>query len=260
MHVAKKKFGQNFLIDHNIIAQIIGAINPQISESILEIGPGKGAITSSLLQAGSKVTAVEIDKDLHDLLAKKFANLPNFKLCKQDILTYDFSQIRKHTKIVGNLPYNISTPILFKCLQALENIDSLIFMLQKEVADRIVALPATKQYGKLSVMLQYFFVATKLFEVPATSFVPQPKVTSSIIKLTPRTEFAEQIIDLDNFRNLVSKAFTMRRKIIIHPFKGLLSKEELTLINIDTKLRAENLSVADFVKLSNFISQKQFKA
>lgn len=257
---AKKKFGQNFLVDNNLINKIITAFNPNPEQVILEIGPGLGALTSPLLEKIDHINLVEIDNELAQKLVEKFHN--KITLYNTDILKFDFKQLlststNKNTiRVIGNLPYNISTPILFFLFNQIENIEDMLFMLQLEVVERIVAKPNTKQYGRLSVMAQIFCDCQKLFNIPATAFNPRPKVESAIIYLKPKiNNNYKNLNDFALFDNLVKAAFNQRRKTISNSLKDFISSDELDKISINPKLRAENLSIEQYIAITNYITK-----
>lgn len=251
-HTPRKRFGQNFLIDEQIIGQITTAVNPQKNDTVVEIGPGLGAITEELVAQCDNVSLVELDRDLAEKLLARFTP-EQAKIYAEDALKFDFNRISKtpHAlRIIGNLPYNISTPLLFHIFDYNPYIKDMFFMLQKELVDRITAPHNCKQYGRLSVIAQYHCHAENLFTVPANAFNPPPKVQSAIIKLTPKPIDSLPAIDPKHFSLVVSKAFNQRRKTLRNALKGILNDIQIAQANVDPKLRAENLSVEDFVNLS----------
>lgn len=251
-HNPRKRFGQNFLIDQQVIAQIIDAIYPQKNDRIIEIGPGPGALTRPLLQALDHLDVVELDRDIVSKLEKEF---PREKLTihSTDALKFDFSVSGSKRRIVGNLPYNISTPLLFHLGQFSEHILDMHFMLQKEVVDRMVGIPSTSDYGRLSVMLQYRFDMEYVFSVPAESFRPIPKVESAIVRMIPRHKSSMAAKDEVLFSQIVSAAFSQRRKTLRNTLRSYLKTDDFISLDIDSGLRAENLSVAKFVAITNFL-------
>lgn len=258
-HKARKRFGQNFLIDDQIIHRIISAIKPRRDDHIVEIGPGQGAITAPILELCNSLQAIELDYDLAALLEEKFAGFPNFKLYQADALTFDFAALSsdKPLRIVGNLPYNISTPLLFHLLDYLPMIRDMYFMLQKEVVERMAAAPATKDYGRLSVIVQYYCHVDNLFIVPPGAFKPAPKVESAIVRLIPR-EQTELSARNENFlRTVVKTVFQQRRKTLRNSLKQLPFEVDLSRITIDLSLRPEALEVNDFVTLANELEIKK---
>lgn len=254
-HNPRKRFGQNFLTDQQIIAQIIAEIYPQKHDQIIEIGPGLGALTRPLLQVVDHLDVVEIDRDIVDRLYKEF---PQEKLAihATDALKFNFSTFGNKLRIVGNLPYNISTPLLFHLSQFSEHILDMHFMLQKEVVERMVGIPATSDYGRLSVTLQYRFDMEYVFSVPAESFRPIPKVESAIVRMTPRSQSAMNADDEALFSQIVLAAFSQRRKTLRNTLNTYLQYNDFIELNIDSGLRAENLSVENFVAIANFIGKR----
>ena len=251
-HQARKRFGQNFLQDHSVIYNILAHAQIQAGEHWVEIGPGLGALTQPLLDAGVELDVVELDRDLVSLLSKRFANQTRFTIHSADALKFDFASLAKTSgklRIIGNLPYNISTPLMFHLLETAELIQDMHFMLQKEVVDRICAEPGSKQFGRLSVMMQYFCETEGLFEVPPESFDPVPKVMSAIVKLTPHAHAPVEIVDFKQFNQLVTQAFSQRRKTIRNSLKELVSEQEMLALDINPNARAEDLSLDDFARL-----------
>ncbi len=262
----KKRFGQHFLHDHHVIQKLIYEINPLSSDLMVEIGPGLGALTFPILEKLDKLHVIEIDRDVIKHLEQK--NHPKLSIHSIDALDYDFSTLTKLTsgelplRVVGNLPYNISTPLIFHLLEPLSNtnkqqssIKDMHFMLQNEVVERITAKPGNKSFGRLSVMVQYYCETEYLFFVGPESFDPPPKVDSAILRLTPWKERPYQAIDDKQLSTLVAQAFSMRRKTLRNNLKKILSAEQIESLNIDPSHRAETLSVEDFVKLSNLVTK-----
>ena len=252
-HNPRKRFGQNFLVDQHIIAQIISEIYPQKSDRIIEIGPGLGALTRPLLQALDHLHVIEIDRDIVSQLNQVFAQ-EELTIHAADALKFDFSTLGNKLRIVGNLPYNISTPLLFHLSQFAEHILDMHFMLQKEVVDRMVGSPATADYGRLSVMLQYRFDMEYVFSVPPESFRPVPKVESAIVRMTPRDSSARIVKDEALFAQIVTAAFSQRRKTLRNTLQQHLTASDFSALGIDSGLRAENLSVEEFAAIANFLS------
>jgi 16S rRNA (adenine1518-N6/adenine1519-N6)-dimethyltransferase len=253
-HKPRKRFGQNFLIDNNIIEKIVTAINPSAEDFILEIGPGLGALTKHLLASNANVSAVEIDNDLSAQLLAKYNTCNNFTLYQEDFLKFDLATLGNHKlKVVGNLPYNISTPILFKIFEALDKISEIYIMVQLEVAERLLASPHCKEYGRLSVMAQYFCDIELMLHVPNTAFNPAPKVKSAIVRCIPKVNF-NLGVNLTTLRLVTTAAFNMRRKVISNSLKTIISNEQLLSLNINPQMRAENLSVQDFVNITNLVN------
>ena len=252
-HTPRKRFGQNFLQDYGIISHIIGSIEAQPNEHWVEIGPGQGALTEPLLKLGIKLDVVELDRDLVVWLKHKFQHQERLQIHSADALRFDFSALATGEKlrVIGNLPYNISTPLMFHLLEHAACIDDMFFMLQKEVVNRICAEPNSKQYGRLSVMMQYYCATEWLFDVPPESFDPVPKVMSAIVRLIPHTEPPVQVDDLAKLNTVVTTAFSQRRKTLRNSLKKLIDEQTMVALGIDPILRAENISLADFARLSN---------
>ena len=250
----KKRFGQHFLRDHHVIQKLIYEIHPQATENFVEIGPGLGALTFPLLDEIELLNVVEIDKDVIKRLEQ--TNNPKLNIHGVDALKFDFDQLAKggDLRVVGNLPYNISTPLIFHLLESTSTIKDMHFMLQNEVVQRITAKPGSKTYGRLSVMVQYYCQSEYLFFVGPESFDPPPKVDSAILRLTPWKEKPFIAADEKKLSALVTQAFSMRRKTLRNNLKKVLSAEQIESLGIDPSLRAEMLSVEAFVKLSNLAS------
>ena len=252
-HVAKKKFGQNFLKDSSIIHAIIQSIQPLQDDLLVEVGPGLGALTKPLLEKTKHLFAIELDRDIVNWMQNQYSK-NNITIFNEDVLNFNFHQFDKKIRIVGNLPYNISTPILFKCIEDIKIITDLHFMLQKEVVDRMIAAPSSSEYGRLSVMLQYYFALEHLVHVPKESFDPEPKVESSFVRLIPYDHYPFVANNIDQFGKIVKEAFSQRRKTIRNTLKNFMNANDFENIDINPQLRAENLSVSDFVKISNYLS------
>ena len=242
-HKARKRFGQNFLIDRQVIERIVSTISPKKDDDIVEIGPGKGAITFPLLEQLNKLNVIEIDRDLTALLQSS----QNTKLIihEANALSFDFSQISNNLRVVGNLPYNISSPLLFNLLSQKDNIIDMTFMLQKEVVDRIVAKNNCKDFGRLSVMMQSFFDVELIFTVPKESFNPQPKIESAVVYL--KTKQKPLIDDIKLLEKVVKICFSQRRKTLKNCLKSYLDQKQT---EIDLSQRAEMLSVENFITLT----------
>lgn len=253
MHKARKRFGQNFLRDQGIIDRIIRSISPQQDDRLIEIGPGQGAITAPLIKACEHLEVIEIDKDLIPILLAQFANYPAFKIHQEDVLKFDFKQLvsDKAMRIVGNLPYNISSPLIFRLLNFAEHIQDMHFMLQKEVVQRMAAPPGDKHFGRLTVMVQYYCEVEHIFNVPPEAFTPRPKVDSAIVRLKPHTSLPFTASNLEHFANLVNIVFQQRRKTLRNTLKTIATQEQLENLSIDLSLRPEQLSLEDFVMISN---------
>lgn len=254
-HRARKRFGQNFLHDPSIIQQIITVIAPKPGQHLVEIGPGQGALTGELLASGCQLDAIELDRDLVPLLLQRFADNACFSLQQGDALQFDFHSLgtsSKPLRVVGNLPYNISTPLLFHLLAQRQVIADMHFMLQKEVVDRLAAQPGQKNYGRLSVMAQYYCRVESLLDVPPGAFQPAPKVQSAVVRLVPFAELPHPT-DSDTLQLVVRSAFSQRRKTLRNNLKNVLDSEVLTTLDIDPGARAETLSLAEFVRISNYL-------
>lgn len=248
-HRARKRFGQNFLNNQQIIDGIIRSLHLKPEDNILEIGPGLGALTGPLLRTLTHLTAIEIDRDLQTHLRELHGSSGKLTLINADALTIDYAQFGTNLRIIGNLPYNISTPLLLRLLRFVSSIDDMHFMLQKEVVDRMAANPGCKAYGRLSVMLQYHCDVEHLFDVPPEAFDPQPKVDSAIVRLTPHTTAIYPKINVEHLERLVACAFSMRRKTLANNLKPVISAEKLSALDINPGLRPEQISVADYVRL-----------
>ena len=257
-HRARKRFGQNFLHDEHIIGRIVQAITPGAGQQLIEIGPGQGALTAPLLAAAGRLTCIEIDRDLAALLRQRYANHDGFRLIEGDVLDVDFAALAPgpaSLRIVGNLPYNISTPLLFRLLQHQHLIHDMVFMLQLEVVQRMAAAAGDDDYGRLSVMMQYYCHVDMLFKVPPSAFVPQPKVDSAIVRLTPRRPSPWPAVNNEAFAAVVKAAFSQRRKTLRNTLKQVFSAEKLASLPVDCSLRAENLAVDDYVRLAILLEQ-----
>jgi 16S rRNA (adenine1518-N6/adenine1519-N6)-dimethyltransferase len=255
-HQPRKRFGQNFLHDQYVLDRMLQAINPAPDEQIVEIGPGEGALTCPLLKLHGKLTAIELDRDLIPLLTEKCQPLGELRLIQADAMKFDFSGLSpadNRIRIVGNLPYNISTPILFHLADYADIIIDLHVLLQKEVAERIAARPGGKSYGKLSVMMQSRFDALLLFDVGPGAFKPPPKVTSTFIRLVPHAQPVVQINHFQRFSELVSAAFSQRRKTLKNSIRALLDEDRIIAAGIDPSRRAETLTLEEFAALGNML-------
>lgn len=258
-HRARKRFGQNFLVDETIIGKIIAAIAPRPTDNLIEIGPGLGALTAPLLEHCGKLTAIELDRDLAALLQEKF--ISGLEVLQQDALKFDFTSLatKQPLRIAGNLPYNISTPLIFHLLRYRTLITDMHFMLQKEVVDRLAAAPGSKTYGRLSVMVQYYCKVQPLFNVPPGAFRPAPKVTSAIVRLIPHSTPPYSAENENILANIVKLSFQQRRKTLRNALKLMVSTEVaeacLAELSINPKVRPEELSVMEFVALSNQLTQ-----
>lgn len=256
-HAPRKRFGQNFLNDPGVINRIIAAIHPQPKDTLIEIGPGLGALTQPLLKACGALTVVELDRDIIPKLQDICKNLGTLTIHQADVLDFDFHQAipdKQKARIVGNLPYNISTPLIFHLFEQLDCIQDMHFMLQKEVVDRMTATPDTKQYGRLTVMVQYACAAYSMFDVPPSAFTPPPKVQSAIVRLVPHPTLPFKAKNETLFADIVREAFNHRRKTVHNSLKNMLCEGALEAVGISPAARPENLSVEDYVKLSNWLN------
>ncbi|WP_051174364.1 16S rRNA (adenine(1518)-N(6)/adenine(1519)-N(6))-dimethyltransferase RsmA [Marinimicrobium sp. LS-A18] len=255
-HRARKRFGQNFLVDGNVIDRIVGAINPQPGELLVEIGPGKGALTARLADKAEHLRVIELDRDLVPWLKVQFEKHPDFELFQADALKFDFTTLMKDEqslRIVGNLPYNISTPLIFHLLTYAGQVKDMHFMLQKEVVKRMAAGPGEKAYGRLGIMVQYDCQVEPLFEVPPGAFDPAPKVDSAVVRLTPHARRPFTATNRNTLSQLVNVAFQQRRKTLRNALKNLVEPEQLDQLPVDASLRPEALSLEDYVRLANAI-------
>lgn len=254
-HQPRKRFGQHFLHDNYIIQKIIQAATAANVTRLTEIGAGRGALTIPLLQQGIQLNVVELDRDLVEFLQTEVKPLGDLTIYAADALKFDFAQLdteERRLNIVGNLPYNISTPLLFHLLTYAQRIECMTFMLQKEVVDRIVAAPDSEFYGRLSVMLQYYCAVEALFDVGAGAFTPPPKVESSVVQLFPYQHKPHIAHNELHFAQLVASAFSQRRKTLKNNLKAFINAEQITQLQLDPQSRAETLGVAEFVALANY--------
>jgi 16S rRNA (adenine1518-N6/adenine1519-N6)-dimethyltransferase len=254
-HKARKRFGQNFLIDEEIIQRIIDAIHPRPGELIIEIGPGQAALSGPLLEAGVNLHLIEIDRDLAAVLQRQLGGSSSMRLHQGDALRTDFSRITdgQPFRLVGNLPYNISTPVLFHVLKWHGLIEDMHFMLQKEVVERMAASPGGKAWGRLSIMCQYHCEVTPLFTVAPVSFSPVPRVHSAVVRLVPHKRPPVEVSSFPNFSKLVGQAFSMRRKTLRNSLRSLLDADRIQSAGIDPGLRPEALSLQQFATLAELI-------
>lgn len=252
-HVARKRFGQNFLVDTGIIGAIVSAIHPQRSDTVVEIGPGLGAITQPLLARVDHLHVVEIDRDLIARLKKQHPR-ERLTIHEGDALAFDFAALGERLRLVGNLPYNISTPLLFHLADYADHVYDMHFMLQKEVVERMVALPGDTDFGRMSVMLQYRFHLEWLIDVPPESFDPPPKVQSAVVRLIPKAPDLMLAHDLAKLSQVVLAAFSQRRKMLRNTLKGVLDDAGFTALGIAPTLRPEDLAVDDYVRIANYLS------
>lgn len=259
-HFARKRFGQHFLHDRHVIQRIVGALQAQPGETLVEIGPGLGALTHDLLRSVGTLDVIELDRDLIAPLEHACAGLGTLRIHNQDALRFDFCSLMQgdtRLRIVGNLPYNISTPLLFHLLAQAHCIHDMHFMLQHEVVERMIAAPGGRTYGRLSVMIQYRCSVQKLFHVGPGAFTPVPKVDSAVIRMVPHATPPVRVTDEAVFEQVVRVAFGQRRKTLRNTLKELLTADEIQALGIDPAIRAEQLSLHDFSILSNAVAGKQ---
>ena len=252
-HTARKRFGQNFLVDAHYVTKIVDAIEPQPGDNLVEIGPGLAALTGRLIERAGRIHAIEIDRDLAQRLAAQF---PPDKLTLHvaDALAFDYASLGPRLRVVGNLPYNISSPLLFRLAECESQLLDLHVMLQREVVARMTARPATPDYGRLSVMLQAKFAIRRLFVVPPGAFQPAPKVDSAVARLVPLGAAKPAIADEALFARIVAAAFGQRRKTMRNALAAICDANALIAAGIDPGARGETLAVADFVRLANSLS------
>ena len=258
-HQARKRFGQNFLHDPGTIERIIRAINPKPDDAIVEIGPGLGALTEEILAVNPRLQVVELDRDLIPVLRTKFFNYPEFRIHEADALKFDFSQLMvdRPLRIIGNLPYNISTPLIFHLLSQAGVVQDMHFMLRKEVVQRMAAVPGDNNYGRLGIMTQYFCRVQPLFEVGPGAFRPAPKVDSAIVRLVPHKTLPHPAKDLATLQAVVRTAFNARRKTLRKALGGMISIGQLQILGINDGLRPENLGLADYVAIADLLFEEK---
>ena len=257
-HLARKRFGQNFLNDQFVIESIVSAIHPQKGQAMVEIGPGLGALTEPVGERLDKMTVIELDRDLAARLQTHPFLAPKLTIYQQDAMTMDFGELSRTLgqplRVFGNLPYNISTPLMFHLFSYTDAIADMHFMLQKEVVNRLVAGPNSKAYGRLSVMAQYYCQIIPVLEVPPTAFTPPPKVDSAVVRLVPYTTLPHPVKEIRLLSRITTEAFNQRRKTIRNSLGNVFSIEALTSMGIDPALRAENISVAQYCQLANYLA------
>lgn len=259
-HQARKRFGQNFLHDPGVIERIVRAIHPKPEDTLVEIGPGLGAITEEVLAVNPRLQVVELDRDLIPVLRTKFFNYPEFRIHEADALTFDFGQLvepGQRLRIIGNLPYNISTPLIFHLLAHAGTVQDMHFMLQKEVVQRMAAVSGDNNYGRLGIMTQYFCKVQPLFEVGPGAFRPAPKVDSAIVRLVPHETLPHPTKDLATLQAVVRTAFNARRKTLRKALGSLVTVEQMQSLGINDGLRPENLSLADYVAIADLLVDAQ---
>jgi 16S rRNA (adenine1518-N6/adenine1519-N6)-dimethyltransferase len=253
-HIPRKRFGQNFLRDDGVISRIAGAIHPQPSDHLVEIGPGQGALTESLIGSGCQLDVIELDRDLVPGLLAAFSIHSRFKLHSADALKFDYASLAaggEQLRVVGNLPYNISTPLIFKLLENATIIQDMHFMLQLEVVERLAASPGSKAWGRLGIMAQYQCQVEHLFDVPPEAFNPPPKVQSAIVRLSPWQTSPWPDCDQATLRQVVQAAFAQRRKTLRNNMKGIIDGDRLEALDIDPGARAETLELTQFIDITN---------
>lgn len=259
----RKSLGQNFLQDPNIINKIVAGLGISDKDVVVEIGPGRGALTEFIMAQSEHTHLIEFDRDLIQYWNSVASERDDLSVHGFDVLHFDLQEIIKTTdrklKIIGNLPYNISSPVLFHLMKYADFIEHQVVMLQKEVVERMAAKSGSKQYGRLSVMLQQRYCIENLFKVPPTAFFPPPKVDSAIARLTPLTNIEHPVISQIDFATIVKQAFSMRRKTLRNTLKGFLDSEQIMSLDIDPIARAETLDVSQFVALSNVYSKTSRK-
>ena len=246
----KKRFGQHFLTDRHYLARIVGAIGPQPADALVEIGPGSGLMTDELASRVDHLHVVEIDRDLAAALRERFP-AERVTVHEGDVLDFDFSGLPRPLRVVGNLPYNVSSPILFRMVEIADGVRDCVFMLQKEVVDRMVAQPGTADYGRLSVMLQYRFAMARAFDVPPGAFTPQPKVDSAVVRMEPLPGDRLRARDEARFASVVTAAFGQRRKTLRNATRAIVADDAFERSGINPGRRGETLSVEEFVALSD---------
>ncbi|KPQ02892.1 16S rRNA (adenine(1518)-N(6)/adenine(1519)-N(6))-dimethyltransferase RsmA [Marinobacter sp. HL-58] len=258
-HQARKRFGQNFLHDPGVIERIIRAINPGPDDALVEIGPGLGALTEEMLAVNPRLQVVELDRDLIPVLRTKFFNYPDFRIHEADALTFDFGKLvdDRPLRIIGNLPYNISTPLIFHLLAHSGVVQDMHFMLQKEVVQRMAAVPGDNNYGRLGIMTQYFCRVQPLFEVGPGAFRPAPKVESAIVRLVPHKTLPYPAKDYKLLQAVVRTAFSARRKTLRKALAGMVSVEQLNSLGINDGLRPENLGLAEYVAIADLLADSK---
>lgn len=262
-HKARKRFGQNFLHDPGVIERIVRAIHPKPDDALVEIGPGLGALTEEMLALNDHLQVVELDRDLIPVLRTKFFNYPDFRIHQADALKFDFGQLVENgqrIRIIGNLPYNISTPLIFHLLGHSGVVEDMHFMLQKEVVQRLAAVPGDNNYGRLGIMAQYFCKVQPLFEVGPDAFRPAPKVDSAIVRMVPHKILPHPVKDHKLLQAVVRTAFSARRKTLRKGLAGMVSVEQLHSVGINDGLRPENLSLADYVAIADLLADESLAA
>ncbi len=262
-HTARKRFGQNFLHDTHVIQNIVAVICPQKDQFLLEIGPGLGALTEPVAEQIDRLTVLELDRDLAERLRHHPFLHQKLNVIETDAMQFDFAQLyaseklaeeQQKIRVFGNLPYNISTPLMFHLFKFCDIIQDMHFMLQKEVVKRLCAAPNSKAYGRLTIMTQYFCQVMPVLEVPPSAFKPAPKVDSAVVRLIPHQQLPHAVKDLYWLNRVTAQAFNQRRKTLRNALSTLISPENLTALSIDLNARAENLSIADYARLADWLA------
>ena len=262
-HTARKRFGQNFLHDTHVIQNIVAAICPQKEQFLLEIGPGLGALTEPVAEQIDRLTVLELDRDLAERLRHHPFLHQKLNVIETDAMQFDFAQLyaseklaeeQQKIRVFGNLPYNISTPLMFHLFKFCDIIQDMHFMLQKEVVKRLCAAPNSKAYGRLTIMTQYFCQVMPVLEVPPSAFKPAPKVDSAVVRLIPHQQLPHAVKDLYWLNRVTAQAFNQRRKTLRNALSTLILPENLTALSIDLNARAENLSIADYARLADWLA------
>ena len=262
-HTARKRFGQNFLHDTHVIQNIVAAICPQKDQFLLEIGPGLGALTEPVAEQIDRLTVLELDRDLAERLRHHPFLHQKLNVIETDAMQFDFAQLyaseklaeeQQKIRVFGNLPYNISTPLMFHLFKFCDIIQDMHFMLQKEVVKRLCAAPNSKAYGRLTIMTQYFCQVMPVLEVPPSAFQPAPKVDSAVVRLIPHQQLPHAVKDLYWLNRVTAQAFNQRRKTLRNALSTLISPENLIALSIDLNARAENLSIADYARLADWLA------
>jgi 16S rRNA (adenine1518-N6/adenine1519-N6)-dimethyltransferase len=253
-HRPRKRFGQNFLVDETVISKIVDAVNPQRGDRMVEIGPGLGALTRPLLERLDHLHVVEIDRDLARELRADFPRA-RVTVHEHDALSFDFATLGSALRVVGNLPYNISTPLLFHLAQSAASIRDIHVMLQREVVERMVARPSSSDYGRLSVMIQYRFQLEPLMTIPPIAFRPAPKVESAVVRMVPFRQLPHFARDEAWFGRIVTAAFSQRRKTLRNALKRYIDADDLRRLGVDANLRPQDLAIAEFVRLADFAAR-----
>jgi 16S rRNA (adenine1518-N6/adenine1519-N6)-dimethyltransferase len=255
-HQPRKRFGQNFLKNQIVIDDILRAIAPRADDRMMEIGPGLGALTRPLAKALKQLHVIELDRDIVKTLRETYAG-GNVVIHEGDALKFDFTTLGTNLRIVGNLPYNISTPLLFHLADQIDCVRDIHAMLQKEVVERMVAVPGSAAYGRLSVALQYHFDMEKVLDVGPDAFYPQPKVDSAVVRMVPRVAHEPAATDKTLFARIITTAFSQRRKTLRNTLRHTLEEADFAALGIDPGARAETLAVGDFVRIANRLCEKQ---